>query len=386
VRGRIAESRAGAIIKRLTANTRVELFVIVVLAVGILSARSSIAEGQTSLLDSWVKQYVEEKAISLGGLKRANLADMSSAYVGYGGDSAAVANSPSPSRDPMTIRDSALMAISPTDENYIDSLGSERSGVSQYTVQEGDLLSFIASDFGVSAQSIMWANNIKDPDSLTPGQVLRIPPVSGVIYTVKKGDSSASLAKKFAADEGRIIAFNHLPQDGTLAIGDEIIIPDGHPAAAPIAVPSVGTIDNRIRRVGTYTAAGSALAAQKFGYLPDLGDYFRSPTTGYNWGILHDRNGIDVANSCGTGIYAAADGTVTTAIPSGWNGGFGKYIKISHPNGTETLYGHLSKIVVQVGQVVGKGEKIGLMGTTGRSTGCHLHFEVHGARNPLAKY
>ena len=247
---------------------------------------------------------------------------------------------------------------------------------------EADVNFAVVKDFVARVKERAMGSEVLD--SLTPGQVLRIPPVSGVIYTVKKGDTTASLAKKYSADEGRIIAFNHLPQDGSLDVGDELIIPDGHPAASTVAAPS--TIDSRIRSVGTYTQAGSKLAAQKFGYLPDLGDYFRIPTTGYNWGILHNRNGIDVANSCGTAIYAAADGTVTTAATSGWNGGFGKNVKISHPNGTETLYGHLSKVLVKVGQVVGRGDKIGLMGTTGRSTGCHLHFEVHGARNPLARY
>jgi murein DD-endopeptidase MepM/ murein hydrolase activator NlpD len=84
-------------------------------------------------------------------------------------------------------------------------------------------------------------------------------------------------------------------------------------------------------------------------------------------------------------VYASADGVVTVADDSGYNGGFGKYLKIAHPNGTETLYAHSMKLLVGAGQAVGKGEKVMLMGTTGRSTGCHLHFEVHGAQNPLAK-
>ena len=110
------------------------------------------------------------------------------------------------------------------------------------------------------------------------------------------------------------------------------------------------------------------------------------PTTGFDWGKIHGRNGVDIANSCGTPVYAAADGMITIADSSGYNGGFGKYIKIAHPNGTETLYGHSMKLLVAVGQEITRGQEIMLMGSTGRSTGCHLHFEVHGARNPLAKY
>lgn len=358
---------------------------VVFLAIGILAARGSNAEGQTNPLNGWVRQYVEEKAINLADIQRVSIADMSSAFVGSGGDSADTSNgSPSPSMAAATVRDSAFMAVMPPHEDYIDQLTSIRSGVTSYTVQNGDLLSFIASDFGVSAQSIMWANNIKNADNITPGQVLRIPPVSGIIYTIKKGDTTTSLAKKYSADAEKIIAFNHLSQDGRLKIGDEIIIPGGYPATSTQSSSS-GSVDSRISQVGTYTQAGSVLTAQKFGYLPDMGDYFRYPAAGFNWGILHGRNGVDIANSCGTAIYAAADGTISVAA-SGWNGGFGTMIKMTHPNGTETLYGHLSKLLVKAGQVVARGDKIGLMGTTGRSTGCHVHFEVHGARNPLAKY
>ena len=110
------------------------------------------------------------------------------------------------------------------------------------------------------------------------------------------------------------------------------------------------------------------------------------PALGYNWGRIHGRNGVDVANSCGTPIYAAADGTVAIADAVGYNGGFGKFIRINHPNGTETLYAHASKLLASIGQVVARGQQIATIGSTGRSTGCHVHFEVHGARNPLAKY
>jgi murein DD-endopeptidase MepM/ murein hydrolase activator NlpD len=94
---------------------------------------------------------------------------------------------------------------------------------------------------------------------------------------------------------------------------------------------------------------------------------------------------VDIANSCGTPIYAAAEGTVAISDAVGYNGGFGKYIKLVHPNGTETLYAHNTKLLVSAGEYDQRGQMIALMGSTGRSTGCHLHFEVHGARNPLSK-
>ena len=190
--------------------------------------------------------------------------------------------------------------------------------------------------------------------------------MSGVIHIVKKGDTINTIAKKYGANSDEIIAYNDLPLDGKLRINDELIIPDGK-------IATVGT---------SYTAT-----AISFGHLPDLGNYFAPPTSGRISQWLHGRNAIDIANSWGTPIYAAASGTIVAAVKSGYNGGYGLFVKISHPNGTDTLYAHLSKVSagVVVGETVQKGQQIGSMGSTGRSTGNHLHFEVHGAKNLLSK-
>lgn len=120
--------------------------------------------------------------------------------------------------------------------------------------------------------------------------------------------------------------------------------------------------------------------------------YFIQPTSGKNWGTLHAHNAIDIANSCGTPVLAAAAGTVVSdsrlgAGSSGWNGGFGRFILLKHSNGTKTRYAHLSKIKVAVGEKVEQGQEIGNIGNTGNvegRTGCHLHFEVIGGANPFA--
>lgn len=242
----------------------------------------------------------------------------------------------------------------------------QRSQIITYVVQEGDTLSQISKDFGISINSLIWANNLKSSDYLTPGQELKIPPVSGVIHLVKNGDTVESIANKYSADKTKIIEFNGLPKDGSLTVGQEIIIPDG-----------------KIKIGAQYVKYSSKV---RFAYLPDLGDFFISPTKGYNWGRVHGRNGVDIANICGTPIYAASEGTVIAAVDQGWNGGAGKYIKVFHSPEISTLYAHLSKIFVISNQKVVKGQLIGLMGATGQATGCHLHFEVHGAKNPLAKY
>lgn len=121
-----------------------------------------------------------------------------------------------------------------------------------------------------------------------------------------------------------------------------------------------------------------------------LNGYFIMPAKGFNWGILHNHNAVDIANACGTPIVAAADGLVVPDNSfgdgaSGWNGGYGKFVLLEHPNGTRTRYAHLSEIDVSIGAYVKQGARIGLMGETGEATGCHVHFEVYGVKNPFAK-
>jgi len=98
---------------------------------------------------------------------------------------------------------------------------------------------------------------------------------------------------------------------------------------------------------------------------------------------IHGYNGIDLADSCGSPVVTSAPGTVIILRSSGWNGGYGKYIVVTHPNGTQTLYAHLSSVLASVGQFVAQGSQIGNIGSTGNSTGCHVHFEIRGAKNPF---
>ncbi len=243
--------------------------------------------------------------------------------------------------------------------------------ITTYTVHSGDTLSKIADMFGVSVSTIYWANNMKRGDLVSPGDVLVILPISGIQYKVKKGDTVKSLAKRFKSDAEEIISYNNLPAgqagvSGDLEEGTTIIIPDAEfstPVQSPLSVHT-----NRYR-------GGSG---------PDLGNYFMRPITGgrKSQGI-HGFNGVDLADSCGTPIYASASGTVIIARANGWNGGYGWYIAIAHPNGTQTVYGHLSAVLASVGQYVSQGAQIGNIGNSGKSTGCHLHFEIRGAKNPF---
>lgn len=239
--------------------------------------------------------------------------------------------------------------------------------ITTYTVHKGDNISEIAKMFGVSVNTIYWANNIKRGQAIRTGDVLVILPVTGIQYQIKKGDTAKSLAKKFQSDEADIIAFNNLPADGSLSIGDTIIIPD-----AEVTVPSVSR--GSPKRTARLRGAGG----------PELVGYFMRPIIGGRESQgLHGFNGVDLADSCGTPVYASAEGTVLVARNQGWNGGYGEYVVIAHANGTQTVYAHFSKVLVSVGQSVSQGTQIGNIGSTGNSTGCHVHFEVRGAKNPF---
>lgn len=357
-----------------TEKTQIGVILVIVLIIIVIKGPSA---NQPGIVGSIVRHYIEETSASvvptgtnlqltdIGSLMGNNnpaissMAIFSGIYEGQGGSEEII----SPST--YTIMDSSIQAVDSVSTDYLNDIKPNK--VIEYTVQPGDLLSFIASDYGVSVNDIIWANNLKNADSIKPDQIIRIPPVSGIIYRVKNGDTVASIAKKYGVDGEKIIAFNQLSETGSLSTDDEIIIPGAKMIIAPI-------IKNQTIAVAT------------FAHLPNLDDYFMLPTSGRITQGLHGRNGVDIAAACGTSIFADADGIATTVDDTGYNGGFGKLIKLAHSNGTETLFGHASKLLITVGQAVAKGQLIALMGTTGRSTGCHLHWETHGAKQPLSNF
>lgn len=244
----------------------------------------------------------------------------------------------------------------------LTSIRTDRAGVLIYKVQKGDTLSSIASDFGISLNSIVWANNIKN-ETIIPGQELVILPVSGVIHEVKTGQTIDEIAGLYSADSQKIIDFNHI-KNNVVKPGEMVIVPDGKMAQSQLK-------NNKA------TAYASSL--------PSYPNYYLIPTTGINWGILHSVNAVDIANRCGTPVIASAEGLI---INTAWDSGYGTFIKIQHPNSTETLYAHLSKVFVKIGDYVTAGQLIGNIGNTGKVqgvTGCHLHFEVRNAKNPFAR-
>jgi murein DD-endopeptidase MepM/ murein hydrolase activator NlpD len=259
----------------------------------------------------------------------------------------------------------------------------EEDEINVYITKKGDTLSKIAQMYKVSVNTIVWANDGLDPKkALKEGTSLLIMPISGVSHTVAKGDTLNKIAKKYAADADEIARFNGVT-DETLAVGDIIVVPNGE-----LAIPKKATstsiakkATNVINNLKVYAGNGKGTSRYIAGYDgPSQGGYYRKPVYCVTTQGLHGKNGIDLGCKVGTPVAAAASGTVIAAR-GGWNGGYGNMIIISHPNGTQTLYGHLSRINVTTGQDVGDGEIIGATGNSGQSTGPHLHFEVRGARN-----
>ncbi len=229
---------------------------------------------------------------------------------------------------------------------------AEPRGTITYAVQPGDTLFRLAERFGVTPDTILSANDelAGNPDLLKLDQQLVILPESGVLHKVEEGETLASIAEDYRIDAGAIIAYagNKLAEPYTLQAGQSLFLPG---ARLPESALGSGSSSH---------ASGS----------------FMWPTTGaitqYPW---WGHVAIDIGTPAGTPIYASDAGYVEEA---GWtNAGYGLYVVIDHGNGYRTLYGHMSAVVAEAGQSVAKGALIGRVGSTGNSTGPHLHFEVY---------
>lgn len=239
--------------------------------------------------------------------------------------------------------------------------------ISLYTVRDGDTPSEIAEMFDVSLKTIIWANNITNPNKIRPGDELVILPITGVRHVVKKGDTLESITKKYEGDLDDILAYNQLASAEDIAVGDTVVIPNG---TISTPAPTKSTKSSRTGGGTVATGGGSS------GFMNPVPGAKRSQG-------IHGYNGVDLAAPAGTPVLASAGGSVIISRSSGYNGGYGLYVVVKHPNGTQTLYAHLSRTAVGVGAYVSAGEVIGYVGNTGRSTGNHVHFEVRGARNPF---
>lgn len=295
---------------------------------------------------------------------------------------------------------------------------ANQNEITTYTIKSGDTIARIARLNGISQNTIMWANDLTASSRLKPGGTLKILPVSGVLHTIKKGETFSTVAKKYGIDLSSLQKGN--PSVQTLATGKALIIPGGKPIQAPtvaVATPSPSAPSTSAPTTKTPKITSSKnvrpdvpiarIKNKAFDIYQELASTnedtrdkpvdevvsevksvtkFVWPTARHvvnqYYGWAH--TGIDIDGDYTDPIYAAADGTVSEA---GWNsGGYGLQVVIEHAGSLKTRYAHASKLFVKAGEEVKRGEVIGYVGTTGRSTGTHLHFEVYrnGKRgNPL---
>lgn len=241
-----------------------------------------------------------------------------------------------------------------------------------------ETLSHIAEMYGVSVNTILWANDISDPKSVRSGDQLVILPITGVRHIVKSQETLASIAKKYGAETNEqvsgmisdILAYNRLASASDISVGDTVVIPGGVMHTATIAKATV--------KSGSPTKTTNSVVSGS-----DTGSFVHPVPGAVRTQGIHGYNAVDLAASIGTPIRAAASGEVIVSKTGGWNGGYGNYIVIRHANGVQTLYSHNSSNIVAVGAKVTAGETIGYVGNSGQSTGPHLHFEVRGTKNPF---
>lgn len=247
-----------------------------------------------------------------------------------------------------------------------------------YTVEEGDTIASIAAKFDISTNTILWANGLSSSNTLKVGDHLTILPVTGVLHTVNSGDTVLGVAQKYDADAKELVEFNGLSDSSKLSIGQKLIVPDGY--IAPVSTPTISS-QRRVAQADPSTDTPPPPSAPS-------GSGFVWPTTTkhisqyFRWG----HTGIDIDNRSRPPVYAASEGTVEFA---GWLGGYGNLLIVNHGGGLQTYYAHNDKFYVGKGQSVTKGQAIAQMGSTGRSTGPHVHFEVRrngSPINPLSMY
>ena len=253
---------------------------------------------------------------------------------------------------------SSLVLINLKDKDINNNIINKRIEKIIYTVQTDDIIGKIAEKFNVSVNTILWENNLGWRTTIRPGQKLTILPNTGINHEVKSGDTILAIAKKYQIEAEKIVLSNKLADAGDIKKGDLLFIPGGIKPAA--VIPSY-TPNNTI----AYLPPASTDITTKLLW-PTITHRI---TQYYHW----RHHGLDVGGKKGNPIYASESGKIER---SGWNRGYGYNIIVNHGNGLKTLYAHASKLLGRTGETISRGQIIALIGSTGWSTGPHIHYEV----------
>ncbi len=285
--------------------------------------------------------------------------------------------------DRVGVYETDIMGVNSTVNTLIPKDRARRSD-EEYIVKGGDTLSSIAASYdGLSVETILWANDMTEKSYIKPGDKLLIPRSNGVLVKAQKGDTIYTLAKKYSASDQAIVDANWLDYPFDLTVGQQIFIPDGK-KPAPVAPKPVYASTPSFSVANQYKPRTTTSGGD-----PNVGKFLGWPVAG-GAGVISQyysyyHTGVDIASNALPNIVAPAGGTVVFAGCSGYcpplgstygGSGYAWSIQIDHGNGYTTWYAHLKNIYVRSGQSVGRGEVIGQMGSTGRSTGPHVHFEV----------
>ena len=248
-------------------------------------------------------------------------------------------------------------------DNTLNSDGVIGVKYEEYTIGEGENLTTISRKIGVNLDTLVSVNKITNANKLKPGQKIIIPNRNGLLYTIKQNENIEDVASKYDIQLNRILAFNKIDETSDIEIGDDIFLPGAK-----------YTLDERIEKFGQMFSLPVTVTR-----ISSLFGYRVHPITK----VRTKHTGVDIPGSLNTPVYAARKGKV---IFAGYSGGYGNLVIVRHDKGYTTYYGHLNKITTKIGANVGVGVMIGRMGSTGNSTGSHLHFEVRRngeALNPI---
>ena len=271
---------------------------------------------------------------------------------------------------PMTAGSIGALTITP----LTNDTDPKRLEITTYTVQPGDTISTIAEKYGITTNTVMWANKLSSYSIIKPGETIKILPKNGVMHTVQKNETLIEIANKYKVKVEDIVKTNNMVSANQLRVGQQLIIENGVPPKPKVrhttrlaSINKIFTPKNTEKVTGDKTWLWPLPASRR------ITQYYH---------VKH--KAIDVGGRPWNDLVASREGRVEY---SGWSRGYGYNIVINHGNNIKTRYAHMSKLFVNVGDQVSQGETIGKVGSTGWSTGPHVHFEImiNGKKmNPLS--